>query len=232
MVDLGNTATKLGYFEDGNLVKMEVVDWNELISNKYLVGQVGMVTSVVSTEMTSQLLQTYPNFILFDSEKKMPVKLDYHTPNSLGKDRICNAVGAWAVNPNANSLVIDVGTCIKYDFVSSENTYQGGAISPGIRLRYRALNDYTANLPLLTDVTPANLIGKSTHEAIHSGVINGMQAEMNQIIKQYEDIYDSLTIFVTGGDMNCFELVAKNNIFANKNLTLEGLYQIYVFNVE
>lgn len=232
IVDLGNTSSKVGYFEQGKLVERVVLDWNELIVSDDLKKGKGMVTSVISDEQTRLLLQNTPGLQLMDSEKKLPIQLNYDTPDTLGKDRICNAVAAWYANKHQNSLVIDIGTCVKYDFVSKEGTYEGGAISPGIHLRYRSLNDYTAKLPLLNDVSPADLIGKSTKGAIHSGVMNGIEAEINQIIMQYEQKYPSLTIFVTGGDMNYFDLVTKNNIFANKNLTLEGLYQIYVFNVE
>lgn len=232
IVDLGNTSSKVGYFEQGKLVERMVLDWNDLIVSDVLVNGKGMVTSVISDEQTRLLLQNNPELLLLDGEKKIPVQLNYDTPDTLGKDRICNAVAAWCTNKQQNSLVIDIGTCVKYDFVSDEGIYEGGAISPGIHLRYHSLNDYTAKLPLLDDVSPAELIGKSTKKAIHSGVINGIQAEINQIITLYEQKYPSLTIFVTGGDMNYFDLVSKNNIFANKNLTLEGLYQIYAFNVQ
>jgi type III pantothenate kinase len=232
IVDLGNTSSKVGYFEQGKLVERMVLDWNDLIVSDVLVNGKGMVTSVISDEQTRLLLQNNPELLLLDGEKKIPVQLNYDTPDTLGKDRICNAVAAWCANKQQNSLVIDIGTCVKYDFVSDEGIYEGGAVSPGIHLRYRSLNDYTAKLPLLDDVSPADLIGKSTKKAIHSGVINGIQAEINQIITLYEQKYPSLTIFVTGGDMNYFDLVSKNNIFANKNLTLEGLYQIYAFNVQ
>lgn len=235
-VDLGNSLVKIGCFINNELTEVKRVSWIDLMENDQLEKEIekceGIFSSVLSEEQNEAFKNRFPLLKQFDSEMKLPVSLNYKTPDTLGKDRVCNAVGGWSLSKEENLLIIDVGTCIKLDVVTQNGSYEGGSISPGIRLRYKSLNDYTANLPLISETETAELIGKSTKESIHSGVINGMQAEINGLIARYEQKYESLTIFVTGGDAKYFDLETKNNIFANENLTLEGLYQIYVFNVQ
>jgi len=235
-VDLGNTLVKIAYFINSELGRVEKWSWSEFIQNEELINKLknfqGICSSVLSEDQNMQLQDLLPKLVFMNENTKLPFKVDYKTPQTLGKDRLCNAVAGFYGAKNQNVLIIDVGTCIKYDFLSMDGTYHGGAISPGIHLRYKSLNDYTAKLPLIDNTDEVQLIGKSTIEAIHSGVMNGMKAEIIQIIEQYQCKYESLTIFVTGGDAIYFDLHSKNNIFANKNLTLEGLFQIYLFNVQ
>lgn len=234
VVDVGNTYVKIGYFINSKLANFERVTWTDFSEEssiqKKLTNLKGIFSSVLSFGQNQLIKSLYPHLIAFDLKLKLPLKLDYKTIDTLGKDRLCNAVAAWNMNPTRNSLIIDVGTCIKFDFVSKNSVYEGGAISPGIKLRYKSLNDYTANLPLVNELDKVDLIGKSTIESIHSGVMNGINAEIQYLIQEYEKKYDSLTIFVTGGDAKYFDIATKNNIFANENYTLNGLYQIYLFN--
>lgn len=234
VVDAGNTAIKIGFFIEGELQQFSRISWDDFMAENPLTEKIkkykGIFSSVLTPEQNQQIREHYPDLIQFSSQHKLPIELDYKTPTSLGVDRLCNAIAAWRLNPNKNSLIVDVGTCLKFDFVSQNGIYQGGSISPGIRLRYQSLNDYTANLPLLSAVDKTNLIGKSTTESIHSGVINGINAEIERLIQQYEENFDSLTIFVTGGDAKYFDFDLKNNIFVTENLTLYGLYETYLFN--
>jgi type III pantothenate kinase len=128
------------------------------------------------------------------------------------------------------AVSIDVGTCIKFDLVSCEEGYLGGSISPGIRLRYQSLNDYTGKLPLLSNKTSVDIVGTDTELSMQSGVINGIKAEINGVMDQYRSQYSSLTFFMTGGDAKYFDIHTKNDIFADENLTLSGLYEIYKYN--
>lgn len=235
-IDLGNSFTKIGYFINNELSGVARVSWEDLMGDEQLYSELkkceGIFSSVLSPAQNDAFRKRFPGFTPLDDKLRVPLILDYETPGTLGKDRICNAVGAWSKNPGRNSLVVDVGTCIKFDIVSGEGVYEGGSISPGIRLRYQSLNDYTANLPLLDEKGKTGLVGKSTEKSIHSGVMNGMNAEIQHLIARYEQNYDPLTIFVTGGDAKYFDLVTKNNIFANENLTLEGLYKIFLLNAQ
>jgi type III pantothenate kinase len=146
------------------------------------------------------------------------------------------ASGAVLKYPNQNRLVIDAGTCITYDFIDDNDNYLGGAISPGIRLRFESLHNYTAKLPLLSlesindkdsefEETP--FIGNSTFEAINSGVINGVINEIEGFISQYEAVYPKFIIILTGGDAEFLAKRLKNTIFANSNFLLESLNQTF-----
>ena len=130
----------------------------------------------------------------------------------------------------AFGVSIDIGTCIKFDLISKNDGYLGGSIAPGINLRYRSLNDYTGKLPLLFNKSATQLVGNDTNSSIQSGVLNGMNAEINGLIKMYTEQYSDLTFFMTGGDARYFDLDSKNDIFADENLTLIGLFEIYKHN--
>jgi type III pantothenate kinase len=146
------------------------------------------------------------------------------------------ASGAVLKHPIQNRLVIDAGTCITYDFIDENDNYLGGAISPGIRLRFESLHNYTAKLPLLsleaindqdTELEKISFIGNSTFESINSGVINGVINEIEGFISQYEAVYPKFIIILTGGDAEFLAKRLKNTIFANSNFLLESLNQIF-----
>ena len=177
----------------------------------------------VSLALEAQVLR-------LDSNTKLPFKNLYKTPKTLGVDRMALVSASVNQYPDSNVLIIDAGTCITYDFVNSEGEYLGGAISPGIKLRYQSLNNFTANLPLLEAEIPNGIIGDSTSQAIHSGVINGILRELDGIIAEYQKKYPDLTVILTGGDSNFLSNQLKNSIFANSNFLLEGLNYILEFN--
>ncbi|MGK4566100.1 type III pantothenate kinase [Flavobacterium sp. 3HN19-14] len=158
-----------------------------------------------------------------------PFQNDYETPLTLGIDRMVLAAGATLQFPNRNRLVIDAGTCVTYDFVDENNHYLGGAISPGFRLRYESLHNYTAKLPLLPLENPEHFIGKSTNYAIHSGVVNGLVNEIDGFISQYQQQYSNFTIILTGGDAEFLAKRLKNTIFANSNFLLESLNALFSY---
>ena len=162
---------------------------------------------------------------------QLPISIEeYDTPKTLGTDRIANAVAAHHYSNTEQALVIDVGTCIKFDLVL-KGKYQGGSISPGYAMRLKAMHEFTGALPQLEleDFSPT--IGKSTKQAMLSGVINGIQAEISGFINYYTQQYQQLTIFLTGGDHKRFDKELKNSIFADDNLTIKGLYIILKHNV-
>jgi type III pantothenate kinase len=150
----------------------------------------------------------------------------------LGIDRLVLAAGATLFYPNQNRLVIDAGTCVTYDFVSADNVYLGGAISPGLRLRYQSLHQHTAKLPLLALEEATYFIGNSTEKAIHSGVGNGLAYEIDGFIEAYRASYSNFIIILTGGDAEFLAKRLKNTIFANSNFLLESLNQIFQYKIK
>lgn len=169
--------------------------------------------------------------LALDSSVSLPFKNLYQTPHTLGKDRIAAVAGAMQRFGSNNTLIIDAGTCIKYDYINSKNEYSGGAISPGINMRFKALNAFTDQLPLIEAKETFTLVGKSTEGSILSGVLNGVLAEAEGIILKYETLYSDLKVILTGGDMLFFEKGLKNTIFADPFLTLKGLNFILKHNV-
>lgn len=234
IIDAGNTQIKLALFQEDKLFLINRFDQFDINAIQSFIAQYSisnsLIASVRNEHDTNELIKILPNCKNI-TELNIPMNLHYQNKNSLGVDRMANAV-AISNKIKGNKLAIDIGTCIKFDFVDDKNIYQGGSISPGINLRYKALNDYTGALPLLNLNTSAELLGKSTISCMHSGVINGILGELDYFIQQYEDKYPDLTIFMTGGDAKHFDFSSKNNIFALENLTLEGLYIILKANAK
>jgi type III pantothenate kinase len=154
-----------------------------------------------------------------------PLKSDYLTPETLGPDRFAAAVGAYSLFPGENTLILDFGTCLKIDFVEKGGIFHGGAISPGVTMRYQALHTFTAKLPLLVrpEKFPEYLSGRTTQESLHAGVILGILAEAEGIIGRYEEKMGQINILLTGGDASFFEGRLKNAIFVPQNFVLLGL---------
>lgn len=234
IVDAGNTQVKLVYFEKDEIVlqfRFEASDLEEIekcIAEHHY--SKAILSSVQSDEAITALKSLITPDILLSQKTPLPISLDeYKTVSTLGADRIANAVAASQLSKTPNALVVDIGTCIKYDLVL-ENKYQGGGIAPGMNMRFKALHDFTGQLPLLQYEENITLIGKSTSESMQSGVIHGMLAEIQGIIQQYTQQFQPLTIFLTGGDAKRFDKALKNSIFAEENLTSKGLYLILQHN--
>jgi type III pantothenate kinase len=232
LIDAGNTHVKMGVVNQGLIEKVERFSWEEfkaLVSNENLEKNTNFCISSVLNEAKNTLIEQKIPLAKWISVKANDLMgITYATPNTLGKDRWCNAMGAKFLFPTKNDfLTVDIGTCIKFDLVTN-NVYQGGAISPGLQMRFKALHTLTDNLPLLTFEENNPLVGTSTQSAIQSGVYFGMLEEIKGVISRYLQENQNLTIIITGGDAKYFDFELKNNIFANENLTLYGIYQKYV----
>jgi type III pantothenate kinase len=236
VIDIGNTNVKLATFKDNAIVAKQVVEYDQLLLQlRKLKFTKGIVSNVGNADLENNILCDYSTIISMSSKLKLPIESSYSSMESIGNDRLANAVGAYVENPNANSLVIDAGTCLTYDFVNANNCYLGGAISPGINMRFEALNTFTEKLPLLNKPSKKlDLIGRNTNASIVSGVVNGIVGEILNNIASYRTKYPLLTIFMTGGDTEFLQSIVgieKNGIFAHENLTLIGLNHILETNV-
>ena len=236
-IDVGNTRIKAAVFEQNTLVELFVftkellLAETEFILNKFPKIKKAVVASVKDVEKELFLsLKDKVEIYFLTHESKFPFTNLYTTPTTLGIDRMVLASGAVLQFPNQNRLVIDAGTCITYDFIDSDDNYLGGAISPGIRLRYESLHQQTAKLPLLTKKYPESFIGNSTQESIHSGVINGVASEIDGFVELYKTQYAKFIIILTGGDAEFLAIRLKNTIFANSNFLLESLNQTFQYN--
>ncbi len=237
IIDAGNTFVKIGVFDKSQIVYKETIEHHNFIEaiakvkNEYASITHAIISSVSDLKHSSmEYLKNRFNTLVVDHLVEMPFKNLYKTPNTLGIDRLALVAAAVDQFPKENVLIIDAGTCITYDFKNSDEEYLGGAIAPGIRLRYTSLNNFTAKLPLLNPKYPKNHVGDSTKEAIHSGVINGILYEINGVVEEYCNIYPDLTVILTGGDAHFLSKRLKNGIFATSNFLLEGLNYILAFN--
>ncbi len=236
VIDVGNSRVKVALFEKDSIQEVVVVEKENLIEKlsrlitKYPVEK-GILSSVVmlNNQFLEQIKKLTPIFILSHTAK-LPFFNRYATPITLGLDRIALVSAAVSNFPKKNTLIIDAGTCITYDFVNQQKEYLGGAISPGIVMRYKSLHAFTSKLPNLIATNPNHYIGNSTEQSIHSGVINGIIREINGTIEQYKQEYEDLTVVLTGGDINFLCKQLKNSIFANQNFLLIGLNTILNFN--
>ena len=186
----------------------------------------------VDDEILQFLSESFDLFIELDHETELPIKNLYETPETLGKDRIAAAVGANEFFPNQNLLIIDAGTAITYDLVSEKNEFIGGNISPGLQMRFKALNQFTGKLPLVSYFDEFQNIGRNTTEAIRAGVQNGILYEIAQTIELFNKNYQNLQIVMTGGDSIFFDKKLNYTIFVHFNITLIGLNRILEYNAK
>jgi type III pantothenate kinase len=238
-IDTGNSLTKICVFENNKLIHKVISESIDFSVIRDLIQKFpGIENAILSTvkkdnpEFTDLLNNQFKFFINFSQKTPLPVKNQYKTKETLGKDRIAAIVGANNMFPQSNVLVVDAGTAITYDFINSQNEYLGGNISPGMNMRYRALNRFTDNLPLVEPAEEFLLLGDSTNQAIISGVVNGLIFEIDGYINKLKEDYQGLITILTGGDAIFFDKKLKNTIFVDQNLVLTGLNRIIEYNVK
>jgi type III pantothenate kinase len=237
-IDVGNTRVKIAVFEKDKLVELFVFNKTKILSEiKDILKKHEISTGIMSNvaSISDSKLKKIKNLVqihIISSLTEVPFKNLYKTPETLGVDRIALVAGAVSQFSGHNVLVIDAGTCITFDFVNSEGKYIGGAISPGLKMRFNSLNHFTANLPLLEKDDLIDFIGKNTKESMNSGVINGVIQEIDGVINQYKKKFLDLTVVLTGGDTNFLAKQLKSSIFANQNLLLHGLNKILILNID
>ncbi len=237
IIDAGNTLVKLAIFDKGVLLYHHSTERENVIATvkKIISVYPNLSWAIVSAvsyldEKDIKALSVFCKVHILDANSKLPFKNLYSTPKTLGVDRIALAAAAFYNKVHSNTLVIDAGTCITYDIINDMGEYLGGAISPGLQMRYKALHNHTSKLPLLTLDVPAGLIGDSTKTSIHSGIVNGVSAEIDGIVDRYQRRFADLTVILTGGDAQFLSKRLKNTIFADSKFLLKGLNFLLEYN--
>ncbi|MFP9099529.1 type III pantothenate kinase [Flavobacterium sp. RHBU_24] len=237
-VDIGNTKIKAAVFEGAALLERFSFSPGGALAEaeKIIVRYPGLANSIISTvgkEDSTLLLwlREHTEVTEVSHEMVFPFINKYATPHTLGIDRMVLAAGAVLRHPGQNRLVIDAGTCVTYDFTDAGDNYLGGAISPGLQLRYNAMHTFTAKLPLLYPEMPQSYIGNATAMSIHVGAVNGLLYEIQGFIDAYSKEYQPLTVILTGGDADFLAKRLKSTIFANSNFMLESLNQLYLYTI-
>ena len=238
-IDIGNTHIKAAVFDDGQFVetfKSREVGraFTDMVFAAYPDIDTAILASVrkESAEVEAAVKSRVKRYMRFDNTTPVPIKNLYATPESLGPDRLAAAVGANKAYPGSNVMIVDFGTAITIDLVTADGEFLGGNISPGVDTRFRALHDYTSNLPLLENTGRTVLLGSTSEEAICSGVLNGVLYEIEGYILRLEERYDDLKIIFTGGDGKYFAKRLKNTIFATYDLVVHGLNRIMEYNAD
>lgn len=234
VVDYGNTGAKVGFFNQQEMVEKKTINSLELVM-RFLEGSEAENVIISSVSHSAEDIMTHAvrasrKFIL-DHRLPLPIRNHYSTPETLGVDRIAGVCGGLQLFPRSDTLIIDAGTCITYDLIDAGQNYRGGSISPGYSMRFRAVHEFTARLPLVDPAEAPDFVGDSTAASIQSGVYFGMLAEIEGIISRYSEKYKEMKVVLTGGDAGVFENRLKAPIFASPNLVLVGLNSILDYNV-
>lgn len=232
IIDIGNNSSKY-YLFNGNQIILHsrrangsygiLKEWNKEFGIKRAI-----VSSVIGLDdaVKAEFEILGCPVIWFGSNTATPLTIRYSTPGTLGSDRLAAAVGAWDRAPGHNLLVIDSGSAITFDFVDSKGNYHGGNIAPGIKMRLKALHDYTACLPTIEKEGEVPAIGYNTETAIRSGVIRGICHEIEGYIGEFKEKFGDVFVFLTGGDEKTLINHIKSRIFADKYLVAKGLNRI------
>ncbi len=240
IVDIGNSRVKIAVMKLSNVVWSSVCDsftsddvTSLLLKYKITQAIVCSTRGEEATQAVAQMLrEVIKRVVVFDRSTPIPIKNSYSTPETLGRDRLAAAVGARILSKADNQLIIDMGTAITIDLVTAEGGFEGGVISPGVGMRFRALHEFTASLPKCAPTERVVEIARSTTDAIEQGVMRGVEYELRGYIDRIEKKYDKIDIIFTGGDAKYFDKQIKNAIFAPSELIFVGLNRILEYNAK
>jgi type III pantothenate kinase len=237
--DVGNTSTKMAVF-DGDEKKTSVrtkiftfEKLREIFSEYHENLDYAIISSVRNTPefIIDMATQGIPNVHVLSHRTKLPFKVEYETPETLGPDRIASVAGSYHLFPGRNILVIDAGSAVTYDYLSGK-TYKGGNISPGLSMRFKALHRFTQKLPLGVTLEKFNSPGKNTIDAITSGVIEGLIFEINTYIRNFEEQNIDSAVIITGGDSGYLKERICCKVNYQPDLVLIGLNFILNYNAK
>lgn len=232
-IDFGNTNLKAALFQGDRLAEKFLFKQENAIEElrKILTiysPQKSILSSVINhdLEIEKLLADNTEMYILNAEDTKLPFLNAYGSPETLGHDRLALVAALSKFYPNQDGLVISIGTCITYNFLAKNNAFRGGAISPGVELRIKSLNQFTQKLPLISREGHVSLLGYDTETSLRSGVVMGIASEIEGMVERYESQYGKINAVLTGGDAPFFESRLKRKIFADTNFLFKGLYAI------
>ncbi len=236
-LDIGNSKAKLAVFKKEQVIYKKTLASNHPAGLRDIIRKFKIKHSIISSvrEIPSSildLLKKHTKAIVLHGLLDLPIGIAYKDKEKLGSDRIAGIVAAKDKFPEYPVLVIDSGSCITYDIADAGGIFLGGQITPGLSMRLKAMKAFTNALPAVAIPEDAPLTGRSTAEAMQSGVFFGIVHEMNGFIRQYKDEYPNLKVLLTGGNSQLFVPNLKYEIFADPNLIMTGLNLILQYHVE
>jgi type III pantothenate kinase len=229
--DFGNTRKKLAVFDDAVIRETIILENDTTVTIKELLDKYKPAKSILSSVVDhnpdiESLLASQTKFHLLSHLTRVSFTTPVGRPETIGADRLALSAAAVRYYPTTNNLVIGLGTCITYNFINKYHEFVGGAISPGMEMRLKSLNYYTAKLPLIEPNSNIPLIGYDTKTNILTGVILGMAKEIDGFVEAYKEKYGNFNAMLTGGDILYLGSHLKNKIFADPELIFKGLYAI------
>jgi type III pantothenate kinase len=234
-LDFGNTRWKTAVFNNDDFEEVIVLEGDGLEQMKKIISQRKPYRSILSSVVNhppeiETLLSASTWFHKLSSTSKLPFTIPVGKPETVGTDRLALAAASVFLFPGQNNLVIGLGSCITYNFINKQHELLGGSISPGMEMRFKAMHQFTAKLPLVDADWNVPLIGYDTKTNLQSGVVLGMAKEIDGIIDEYKKRYSNFNVLLTGGDIGYFGSHLKNKIFADSDLIFKGLYAISQIN--
>ncbi len=236
-IDWGNTLVKAGLFEAGKLTAsfsypshdahIRLVDLVEEHQPAYAI--ISTVSSK-SSELEGMLGGKVKKLVVMNDRTPIPV-MNAYSSDTVGSDRLAMAVGAHSEYPGKNNLVVCLGTCITYNFIQSNRTFRGGAISPGLHMRLKAMHEFADKLPEVGLDGEILLLGYDTETCMRSGAVYGIMSEVDGMVGEFKAKYPDFNAVLTGGDMAYFAGKLKCEIFADPDIILKGLNIILKHNV-
>lgn len=229
LVDAGNTFVKIGDFSSGTLISRSF-SWDRMKElESYVIKRSSHHKEFeicgIASGATQRLPELFSRAIWFDDSLDWPIQNDYLTPQTLGQDRLAMAAAAY-LEFGDDVLLVTMGTCITYNIVKN-GAYKGGAISPGWDMRYRAMSEYTAHLPLEHYDKCTALLGADTAGSLRSGVDIALPLEVEGMIERYTELFEIKNVMLCGGDINRLSKPLKKHIFAPANFELHALKRLH-----
>ena len=239
IIDIGNSRAKVVVMDGDTLINEYVAEgfsaslFDEIMASYPTISRAIIASTRGDEEATKEIVAKRLNKVVIFKPATTPIPLEnhYHTPETLGADRLAAAVGAQAMHPNCDIMIVDFGTAITIDFVEG-GAFKGGNISPGVTTRFRALADYTARLPRCYATDEVLDYGRTTKEAIEQGVMRGVEHEILGYAEAFMQKNGEKCIIFTGGDAKYFVKRIKNTIFADCEPVIFGLNRILNYNAE
>jgi len=229
--DFGNTRLKIAFFQNAKLAEVIVIENDEIATITSILekfdAQKTILSSVINHNPEIETLLTQKTrFHKLSHLSKLPFTTPVGKPETIGADRLALNAAAVYFFPKQHNLVIGMGSCITYNFINADHEFLGGGISPGMEMRMRSLNQFTAKLPIVKPDGNVPLVGYDTVTNILSGVVLGMAKEIDGFIDVYKERYGNFNVHLTGGDLVYLAPHLKNQIFADPELIFKGLYAI------
>jgi type III pantothenate kinase len=237
IADIGNTSTKLAVYDgkkklsSSKLIELNCIDLDDLLASRKIRKAIISSVKVLPESVTDLYFKNIPFVHILSHKSKLPFRIEYNTPETLGTDRIAAVAGAYALYPGRDVLVIDAGTAITYDLLLGR-TYKGGNISPGVMMRFMALNHFTGKLPLVMPSWEYTTPGSGTADAINAGVICGVLYEINEYIRTFEEKYPGIRVILTGGDAAMIRGKTIYRTDYQPGIVMDGLNNILEYNAK